>query len=133
MPPKALADPPETRLVAIGPGLAVARDAQHHEARVDPAQHVPPEAPAFQRAGLEILGQRVGLGDERWKNRRPLWRLEIEVTDFLLRASDSQTNVSPHSLTVPEPAARIADLGLLDLDHLGAELRHEVAQYGAAM
>ena len=51
-------------LVAIGARLAVARDAQDDEARVELVQFLRRHAPAFQRPRPEILDQHVGLGDQ---------------------------------------------------------------------
>ncbi len=50
------------------------------------------------------------------------------MTVFLLRASLSHTSVSPHSVMVPKRRSESPRSGLLDLDHLGAE----IGQDGAA-
>ncbi len=125
-----VADAPEAGLGAVGAGLAVAGHAQHHELRVHRAQHVPAEAPAFERAGLEILGQHVGLGDELLQHLDALGRFQVERDRLLvarLRQPDQRVAAFADGA---EAAAGIAHLGLLDLDHLGAELRHDRGAVG---
>ncbi len=51
------------------------------------------------------------------------------VTDFLLRASDSQVSVSPREVGVPKRRQASPPIGMLDLEHLGSEL----AQQGGAI
>ena len=52
----------KTGSVAVGAGLAIATDAQHDQPWVQRQQRVGAEAPAFHRAGAEVLDQHVGLG-----------------------------------------------------------------------
>ena len=73
-----LADGAEARQVAVGAGLAVARDAQHHQAGVQLRQHVVAHAPAFERAGAEVLDQHVGLGDQLAGDVLPFGAAQVE-------------------------------------------------------
>jgi hypothetical protein len=68
-----------------------------------------------------------------WRIAAPLGDLRFSVTDFLLRASDSQTSVSPHSLTVPSLRHGSPTLGCSTLITSAPNSAMMVAQYGAAM
>ncbi|MNF01946.1 hypothetical protein D3C80_2010210 [compost metagenome] len=55
------ADGGKARLARLGAGLAIARDAQHDQARVQFMQGFPRQAPFFQGAGAKVFDQHVGL------------------------------------------------------------------------
>src|SRR3546814_8281201 len=59
-----LADRTETGVAGIRAVLAIARHAHHDQTWIDRAQRVPAQAPAFERAGPEVLDDDVGLSDQ---------------------------------------------------------------------
>src|SRR5690606_17992231 len=71
-PAHGLTDDTEPGPLAVRAGLAVARDADHDQLRVDLAEPIPAEPPALQRARPEVLHQDVGGGDQAPRDLLPL-------------------------------------------------------------
>ena len=114
----------EAGLVAVRPGLAVARDADEHDVRVGGLELVVAEAPAFEGAGAEVLGDEVGARDE----------LEEEVTAARGAHVEGDRLLVPRQrrpverVALPEGvdgAQGVAGAGQFDLDDLGAEVPEE--------
>jgi hypothetical protein len=119
----------EARQVAVGPGLAVAADAQHHQARVQRVQRVPAQAPAFQRAGTEVLDQHVGLPIS-WRARSwPSAARRSSAIERLLRDCTCHHTEVP-SCSSRQLAQRVAAFGRLDLDDVGAEVGQRLGGKG---
>ena len=110
---------------AVRPELAEAGDARDDEAGVERVQHLGADAPAFERAGSEVLDQHVGVGDELLEELRAVGVAEVQ-RDRLLVAADHLPPQRHAVLDVAVAAHRVAALGVLDLDHVGAE----VAEHG---
>jgi len=125
-----LADHAEARQVAVRAGLAITRDAQHDEARIQLRQHIPAHAPAFQRTRAEILDQHVGFGDELARDLLPFAAAQIERQRALVARLDLPPDGGPLLHHAPV-AQRIAAVGRLDLDHVGAEIAERLAGEGA--
>ena len=85
----------ETGAVFVRAGLAVAVDAQHDQARVDSAQCREAEAAGFHRAGLEVLNQHVGLGDECTHGVTRGRVFQVERTLCLLRDGTGHHTLVP--------------------------------------
>src|SRR5258705_6899740 len=78
------ADRAEARTVAIRAGVAIARDADHRELRVDFVQHVPAETELFERAWAEVFDDDVGVGGETLDDIGPVGRLQIHADRLLV-------------------------------------------------
>src|SRR5213594_1050502 len=118
-------DAAEARTSSRRPRLAECGDADHHEAAVHRVELVPPEAPALYCSGTEILGEHVGGGGEALQQRLALGHAEV-AGDRLLVARLDQPPVRLSARRAPAEATQIvADPGLLDLDHGGAELAEQ--------
>src|SRR4030095_6083357 len=76
---------PEAGTRAARSGLAERRDADHDERAPDRGQRLPPEVPALERPGSEVLGQHVRLPDQAPDQRLPL-RIPEVAGDRLLVA-----------------------------------------------
>ena len=120
-------DATESRTVAVRARLTVRRDPHHDEARVDGAEIVPAEPPALHGAGPEVLGEDVGACGETFDERLTLRRTEVARDRFLVARLDQPPERDPARGRRPEPAEVVTRSGLLDLDHLGAELAEERA------
>ena len=121
-----LADRAEARQVAVRPGLPVARDAQHHEAGVQLRQGLVAHAPAFERAGAEVLDQHVGLLDQLACDVLALGAAQVERD----RALVARLHLPPDGGAVLDQAPvaqRVAGAGRLDLDDVGAEFAERLA------
>jgi hypothetical protein len=119
--------------VLVGPGLAVACDTQHHQARVDLLQHVPAQAPLFQRAGAEVFAQHVGLLDQMLEHLGAVGGMRrSSVTERLLRDSLSQVSVSPRSTACQSGAVRRRRSGCSTFSTSAPNSPSKVAQKGAA-
>src|SRR3546814_4554695 len=79
-----LADRTETGVPGIRAGLAIARHAHHDQTWIDRAQRVPAQAPAFERAGPEVLDDDVGLSDQFTQQRLTFGDTQIERHRFLV-------------------------------------------------
>jgi hypothetical protein len=125
--PHGLADRAVAGLLGIGPGLAVAGDADHDQPRVDGRERIEAEPPLLHRAGPEILDQDVGLRDELL-DQVLAGRLAGVDLDRLLVAGDDRPpqRLAVRLLAAPFPH-RVAGARLLDLDHLGTEIGEQLA------
>ncbi|MCY1413738.1 hypothetical protein D9M71_291750 [compost metagenome] len=119
-PAHGFADGAEPRLVFHRPGLAEARQAHHHQARVQRMQHVPAQVEFFQHAGAEILDQDVGLGQQALEYFAALGVLEVEG-ERLLVAGLHEPPQRGALVQLAPLAQRVAAIGRFDLDHFGAE------------
>ncbi len=116
-----LADDAESRPVAIGAGLPVAADAQHHRPRVALREHVPAQAPAFERAGAEFS---TSTSASSTRLRTMSWASGVRRSSAT-RALVARLHLPPHGGAVLHQAPlaqRVAGAGRLHLDDLGAEL-----------
>ena len=86
----------------IGARLAIARHAHDDQARVDRLQDIGAQPPFFDGAGLEILDQDIGGGDQFADQFLTFGIRKFADTAFLLRATTSH-----HSLSSPRPQLRI--------------------------
>src|SRR3546814_3662987 len=64
--------------------LAIARHAHNDQTWIDRAQRVPAQAPAFERAGPEVLDDDVGLSDQFTQQRLTFGDTQIERHRFLV-------------------------------------------------
>src|SRR5262249_26327558 len=62
--PERRADRCVSRSLIQGPGLAERRDARHNQPRIDRVKRIPPEAPALENPGPEVLENDVAPGHE---------------------------------------------------------------------
>ena len=125
-----LADRAEAGQVAVGPGLPVAADAQHDQARVVARELLVGHAPALERAGAEVLDQHVGLGDQAPGDVLALGAAQVERDRALVAA----LHLPPHRGAVLHEAPvaqRVAGARGLDLDDVGAEVAERLAGEGA--
>ena len=83
-----LADRAEAGAARVGPGLPVAGDADHDEARVGGGELLPAEVPFLERARAEILDQEVGLRGELEQEPLPLGLAQVERDRFLVARDD---------------------------------------------
>jgi hypothetical protein len=110
--------------LGVGPGLAVAGDANDDQARVLGQQAGRIEVPALQRAWPEVLDQDVGAGDEIAGHRLPLRAPQVEAEGLLV----ARDHFPPDRGLSPAPGAHgIAGAGLFELDHLRAHVAEQLA------
>ena len=120
--PESVSDATESRFVAIGAGLSVARDARHDQLLVDGRESVVPDPPPLERPRLEALGRDIAHGGEPLEKARAFGLPQIE-RDRLLVACLAQPNQTVPTLRHrAQPSTGVADLRQLDLDHFRAEL-----------
>jgi hypothetical protein len=96
---------------------------------VQRAQHLVAHAPAFERAGAEVLDQHVGLGDEPARDVLALGAAQVERE----RALVARLHLPPHRGAVLQQAPvaqRVAAAGRFDLDDVGAEFAERLAGEG---
>ena len=122
-----LADRAIARALRIGPGLAVARDPDHDDAGVDPGEAVIAEVPALHRAGAKILDQDVGLRGEAADDLLAVGLAGVHGDRFLVAREHREPELLAVRFLLPPFAHRIALAGLLQLDHLGAEIGQQLA------
>ena len=122
-----LADRAIARALGIGPGLAVARDAHHDDAGVDFGQPVVAQVPPLHRAGAEILDQDVGPRDQTVDDVLAFLLARVDGDRFLVAGEHREPQRLAVRLLRPPFAHRIAPAGLLELDHLGAEICQQLA------
>ena len=113
--------PPEPRPVAVGPRLAVARDAEQDHPGVALAQLLVAEAPLGQRAGAEVLDHHVRDGGEPLDELHALGRVQVGG-DGLLAAPDDRPAQRAALVERAHLTQRVAAAGQLDLDDLGTEV-----------
>ncbi|MNO82804.1 hypothetical protein D3C76_740890 [compost metagenome] len=110
----------EAWLVFHRPGLAKARQAHHHQARVQRMQHIPPQTKFFQHARAKVFDQDVGLGQQALEDIAALGVLEVEG-ERLLVAGLHEPPQRGALVQLAPLAQRVAAIGRFDLDHFGAE------------
>src|SRR5205807_3769380 len=108
-------------LGAVGAGLPVARDPQDDQPRVGGDELIGAEAPPLERTGPEVLYQHVRRGDQAAEDVGALRLAEIEGDRALVPGEGLPHQWDAIPLGSPTPLV-VADLRLLDLDHIGAEL-----------
>ena len=121
-----LADRAKAGQVAVGPCLAVARNAQHHQAGVELVQLLGRHAPAFERAGAEVFHQHIGLGNQLAGYCLPFGLAQVQRH----RALVARLHLPPDGgafLDQAPVAQRVASLRRLNLDHIGAKLAQRLA------
>ena len=122
---KRVRDAGEAGLGAHRPVLAVGRNAHQNGARVQPLELVISQSPFFQRSGPEILDNDIAFCRQLPQQFATALLLQIE-RDALLVAAFRQPDQRVAAFGIgAEAAQRIADIGRLDLDHLGAELAED--------
>ena len=125
------------RLVALEPAIraiaAEALDRRVDEARVEVAQHVPAQPEPVHRARPEIFQQHIGLLDDLLEQPLPLLGLEVERQAPLVGV-EQQEKEAVGALDVGVHGSRhIAALRLFELDHVGAEKRHDLRAGGTRL
>ncbi len=121
-----LADRAEAGAVRVRAGLAVARDPDHDQARVDRRERRVIQAPFLHRAGPEVLEQEIGLRDQFLQHVLAGALAQVE-RDRLLVAGDDRPPQRRIAVLLPSPNAhRIALIRRLDLDDLGAHVAEQL-------
>ena len=115
--------------VAVRPVLAVAGDRAVDEARVLLAQALVADAEAVEHARAERLEQHVGVADQPQQHLLAGGRLEVDPDRALApveRQEQGAAGARLGALVVRRrPADVVAEPGVLDLDHVGAEVREQ--------
>ena len=114
----------EPRPITIGTGLAVAGDAHQRQVGIEFGEHVPSEAQLLQSAGPKIFEHDVGLRRKRLGDGKPFVRLEVDRNRLLVARLQIPPQRRAFMQLAPFPQG-VALARLLDLDHIGAELRHQ--------
>ena len=116
-----LEDPGEAGLADIGTGLAKGGCPQHHEFRVGLPQSLDIEAPAVQRAGLEILDQYVELGQHFQEKLGAFLLAQVQRAKLLAAIR----RLPPEGFSVlerGESAHAVTRSRKLQLDYIGTEI-----------
>jgi hypothetical protein len=116
-----LGDRLETLEAAEGTVGAEALDGGVDEPRVDLGERLVAEPQAVERAWPEVLDQHVGLGDHLPEQALALLRLEVERQALLVGVEHEEEQAVAVLLVTHVGARDVATLGLLELDHVGAE------------
>ena len=125
-----LADQAVARPLRIGSRLAEARHPGHHQPRIAGGQDLVAHAPFLHGAGAEVLDQDVGLVDQG-QGQFPALRLAQVEGHRALVAPDHRPPGRQALGQGPAPLAHgIALAGVLDLDHVGAEVAQHLAAEG---
>ena len=124
-----LADHAVAGALAVGPVLAEAADAHHHEPRVARGERLVAQAPALERAGAEVLDQHVALRGQVGHDRLALGPAQVDDDERLV-AEDARRVERLAVEALAHGAHRVA-LGGLDLDDLGAEVGEQAPAEGA--
>ena len=124
-----LSDPREARTLRQRPGLAVAGNPEHDQVGIQFLQHVRSQAVALQRAGPEVLGQYVDLGDQLPEQILAFVLAQIEGNALLVAVGDLPPK--RHAVLVRRQGSQgVADPRQFHLDHLGAEIGKQAAGHG---
>jgi hypothetical protein len=107
--------------------LAVRRDPRDDELRVDPGQRRRVEAPPVERAGAEVLQQRVGAREQREDGVAALRLLEVQRDRALAAVDGAEQHRGVPGVQAPV-AELVAGARSLDLDDLGAEVGEQAAR-----
>ena len=117
------------RALALGPVLAVAGDRAVHERRVLLAEALVADAEALQHAGSEGLEQHVVVAREGQQHLPPPLALQVDPDRALVaveRQEERRARALRKLLVVRgRPAHVVAGARVLDLQHLGAEVREQ--------
>ncbi len=124
----ALRDQVEAALVGGRAGAAIARDRAIDQAGIDLRQHVVAEPELFERALAEVLDQHVGVAHHPQQHLLALGRLQVERDRALVAVQHQEGRRHAVDARIAIAARIVAAVGLLDLDHVGAE----VGQHHAA-
>src|SRR6266571_3054991 len=115
----------ERGTIAVRAVLAEARYRHQDDAGVQCAQPLVVEAHGSHHAGAKVLQHDVGLRHQRGEDLLALGAPEIEADALLAAVVDGEVDaLAAHHRRMP---ARLLAAGWLDLDDLGAEIRHEHA------
>src|SRR5207247_4133549 len=106
-------DAPEAGTLAARSSLAERRDADHDERAAERGQRLPPEVPALERPGSEVLGQHVRLRDQAPDQRLPLRVPEVAGDRLLVARLDEP----------PVGAARVGAGGAAKASQVVADAR----------
>ncbi|CPP71609.1 Uncharacterised protein [Bordetella pertussis] len=123
------ADGGKAGLLRLGAGLAVARDAQHDQTRVEGVQRLPRQAPFLHGAGAEVLDQHVGLGGQLARQVLALGLAQVHAHGLLVARLRFPPDRSAFMQQAPL-AQRVALPGRLDLDDLRAEVGQRLGGKG---
>ena len=118
-----LANPAVAGPASIGPALAIAGHPHDDQPRVERVQSVWAKSPLFKCAGLEVLNQDIGIGQQPPDQILALGHPQIRA-DRALVAGD---HLPPQLVRPMAPTAhRIASSGRLDLDHVGSHIAQQL-------
>ena len=120
-----LGDRGEAGALRVRAGLPVAGDARDHEPRVRLEQLLGAEVPALERAGPEVLGEDVGVLDEREQQRLPLLGAQVERAAALVPRLDGPPERPALVAGLAPVAERVRLARRLDLDDLGAHVAEQ--------
>ena len=123
-------DATESRPPAARARLTEGRDPHHDQSRVRRGQRVVSEVPLLHGPRPEVLGEDVGAGGQPRDERLALGLAQVARDRFLVPALDQPHVRDPRGRLVTEPSQIVADAGLLDLDHVGAQLAQQRAAEG---
>jgi hypothetical protein len=121
-----LGDHVEAEIVRV---RAVGREALHlgeDQARVELRQARPVEAEPRESAGRHVLDQHVGLPDHAREQRLAFFALEVAGDAAFIEVVEDEIMRVGIGTVGETPAPRLAAVGLLDLDDLGAEPRQRL-------
>ena len=115
------------RALGVTPGRAIAGDGEVDEARVDRRQLVVAEAQSSQRAGSEVLDQRVRTAKQPAEDRRAIGLLEIEPDAPLVPVDSEEVGRRSRPVRFAAdprraPASGRVPLGRLDLHDVRAQV-----------
>ena len=112
-------------LGGAGARLAEGRYRAIHQCRMFFGQRCVVEAEFGHHAGAEIFDQHIGHRHQRFQNLRPFGLAEIEGDRLLVAGLAPPVQRMSRVRHRPEPAQRIADIGLFQLDDFGTEFAHQ--------
>ena len=119
-----LANPAEPGAVGVRPGLAIARHPRDDQVREFGQQHIRPQPPLFQRAGLEVFHQHVRRRDQPPHQRLPLGHAQVGADRALVARDHFPLDLFR---ALPPFAHRIAGNRRFDLDHIRAHVAQQLA------
>ena len=123
----------EAFVLAVRAVRAEALDGQVDEARIYFAQAIVAEAEAFERAERKIFREHIDLLDQVDEHRAALLALEVERDAAFVGVEQNEVVGIDARLFGEQPAALLAHLRRLDLDHVGAEPREHLGARGARL
>ena len=122
-----LADRAVPRPVGVRSGLAVARHPHDDQPRVQRHEVTRSEAPPLERPGSEVLDEDVGIGDEPANDLLTLGLTKVERDRALASGHDRPPQRGAAGLLAAPLPHRVALTRRFDLDHVGTEVREELA------